>query len=573
MTPPSFYSDPVRPSSGHGPSAATTTAQPPVPPPPAQAVVSSATSERLVRLVAENNAVAEELSLPSLYRRVVEAAHELVPSAAAALAVLTSEGVVGQVFQIFRDEEHASCLPLESPVLDELTGTVGVLEPDRITRLASLRSASPAWSRGLVATAVPYRHKVLAVLLVADEGPGLTAEDESVLLTLATASGTAMEKALLYEEARLRQEWIQEAAELGSGNEAMAVEDEAIQLMAQSAFRLADAELVAAWVPGCSPDLFDVDAAFGAGDDEVADHPLRSDDPLVVQALGQAVRLGPAGMDALASSSDWARYLLGLGLRTVVVLPITAGGEPRGLLLLGRHRGRPPFSPLELDLAEDFVRRAATAMDRISAQVVEQRLTLLEDRERIARDLHDHIIQRLFATGLTLQSLGSTMRDDRSRRKLGSAVAEIDNTIRQLRTSIFQLSLDDGPGAGLRAAVLEVLRQLTPVLGFEPAFDVVGPVDTVTAGELQEQVVAVVREAVTNAAKHSRATAVGVTLRTDGLSLGLDVVDNGVGLGDSTRRSGLSNLRHRARRLGGSLQVVAPETGGTGLMWTVPLPS
>ena len=149
-------------------------------------------------------------------------------------------------------------------------------------------------------------------------------------------------------------------------------------------------------------------------------------------------------------------------------------------------------------------------------------------------------------------------------------VNDLDDTIRQIRTSIFQLTVTDSPDQGLRAAVLAVLRQVAPPLGFEPAIRFSGPIDTLARGAIIHEVEAVVREAVTNAAKHARATEVVVQITADAYSLSVDVSDNGIGLDQPTRSSGLRNLKRRAAKLGGTLTVKPCEPSGTQVLWTVP---
>jgi len=255
-----------------------------------------------------------------------------------------------------------------------------------------------------------------------------------------------------------------------------------------------------------------------------------------------------------------------------MVLPLLGGDAPHGLLLVGRRHGRPAYSEVDLDIAEAFAVQMALALDRLGARATEQRLGLLEDRERIARDLHDHVIQSLFATGLKVQSAERLSHDHVIRPRLTQAVQDIDTTIRRLRTTIFQLADSSLTGSGLRAAVLAVLAEVRPVLTFEPEVEFRGPVDTATDAALGEDVVAVLREAVTNSGRHARGTRLLVRLEVGEGRLTLRVEDDGVGIGAATRRSGLANLRQRAARRGGTLDLAVPPGGGTSLCWSVPLP-
>ena len=176
-------------------------------------------------------------------------------------------------------------------------------------------------------------------------------------------------------------------------------------------------------------------------------------------------------------------------------------------------------------------------------------MTLLEDRDRIARDLHDHVVQRLFGAGLTVESVASGLRDQVRADRLSHVVDDIDETIRQIRTTIFRLRGPLGAGArSVRELVLNVVTELTPVLGYEPRLAFTGPVDTAVPDAVVEDVLAVVREGLTNVARHAGASQVAVKLGYAGGELALVLADNGSGMQDAQRRSGLANLRERAER-------------------------
>jgi signal transduction histidine kinase len=228
-------------------------------------------------------------------------------------------------------------------------------------------------------------------------------------------------------------------------------------------------------------------------------------------------------------------------------------------------------------MATAFANQAAVALELSDARADQQRVVLLEDRDRIARDLHDHVIQRLFAAGLSLQGLAGRL-DDASADKLGKIVGELDDTIAQVRTTIFGLRGQLGPQLGMaRARVLEVVGEVGQVLPAEPLVRFAGPIDALVGDELVEDIVAVVREALTNVARHSHADQAEVALSAGKDMLTLDIIDNGRGLGSSDRRSGLDNLRRRAEDRGGSFSVGPAPAGpskhgeGTHLRWMIPL--
>ncbi|GAA1850943.1 GAF domain-containing protein [Microlunatus capsulatus] len=398
----------------------------------------SATTSRLRLLLRESAAVVEELSLPSLHRRVVEAAHQLVALPAATLAVLDGDGAVVQLVQ--RDaDEVVGCLPLDPAVAAGLAPGLGAAAPGHPARLAAGTLPAP-WSDGGTAIAVHHRRDVLAVLLVAEPDGGLAADDEDLLLVLAASAGTALENARLYEEARRRQEWLQEAAELSSGTLAVVSEAEAVVLVARSVQKLADAELVAAWVPG-GPDGALVPAAtLGDRAEALGAAVLHRDDPLVADALAAGRGARRDAVDQPASAGLAA--LAGLDVGPVLVLPVTGGSGLTGLLVAGRHAGRPPFGDVDLDMAETFVGHVAMALELIRARAAHERVAQLEDRERIARDLHEHVASWLLATSLTVQRAAGASRELTVRRLLHEVVGDIDVTLRRLRDSIFQLGAE-----------------------------------------------------------------------------------------------------------------------------------
>jgi signal transduction histidine kinase len=254
-----------------------------------------------------------------------------------------------------------------------------------------------------------------------------------------------------------------------------------------------------------------------------------------------------------------------------ILLPLGAPGNVRGVLTVGRDPGSLPFPPRAVEIVTTFAAQAGIALELAEHRHDSARLAVLQDRERIARDLHDLVIQRLYATGMSLQgALPLITRPDAADR-IGSAVDALDETIREIRSAIFSLqSHSDMKRLGLRAKILDVVEEMTAPLGFAPSLRLVGPLDEEVPGEVGEHLLSALREALSNAARHAAASSVDVTVDC-GTDLVLLVRDNGTGLGGSTRRSGLANLAERARGLGGRLRVGGAEGGGTDLEWRVAL--
>jgi signal transduction histidine kinase len=221
-------------------------------------------------------------------------------------------------------------------------------------------------------------------------------------------------------------------------------------------------------------------------------------------------------------------------------------------------------------MAETFARQATIALELADARAAQQHLAALEDRDRIARDLHDHVIQRLFAVGLGLQSMAARANEPAIRSRLAQAVGELDETMTQIRTTIFDLHRTI-PDDRLRSRVKAVVEELEPVLGVQLELTWSGPLDTLVDASLITDVEAVAREAMTNVARHAQASTLRVRIGADTDRLTVDVSDDGVGLRDNARRSGLANLRNRAHSRGGTLTLENQERGGLRLRWSIPL--
>jgi signal transduction histidine kinase len=237
-----------------------------------------------------------------------------------------------------------------------------------------------------------------------------------------------------------------------------------------------------------------------------------------------------------------------------------------------RVRGRLAFTVADLEGANGFANQASLALELAEARAEQRRAEMLDERERIAADLHDHVIQRLFAAGLSLQAVAAGLGPGRQTDRIMGTIKDLDDTISQIRTTIFQLQLTgQSTSKGVRARVLDVVGDVTPALGFSPAVRFAGLLEGTVPDDLAEDLLAVVREALTNVARHAEASSVEVEVTAEPGSLSLDVRDDGVGLHPGARRSGLANLDRRAEHHGGRLSLKSREPSGTWLRWTVPI--
>jgi signal transduction histidine kinase len=461
--------------------------------------------------------------------------------------------------------------------LPEGKGLLGALIADpRPIRL--LRIADDARSVGFppghppmnsfLGVPIRIRDEVFGNLYLAESTNGaFSAEDEELTKALAATAAVAIENARLYEAAQSRGEWLQAIAAITRQVLATDPEDagQALELVAETSLRIARADLVTVVLPA-GPDELLVEVAVGAGADRLAG--LRM--PASGSLSGQVLSNGTPLRQLVDEGAAEAMLLPGLDVEAVLAVPLHGSARIHGVLWAARVQGRPSFGAEEVDMAAGFANQAALAIELAEARAEQQRASMLDERERIAADLHDHVIQRLFAAGLSLQSTAAALPAGKAADRIMATVDELDATIRQIRTSIFRLQqVPQARARGLRARLLDLATDLAPVLGVEPALRMSGVLD-VLPDDVAEDVAAVVRESLSNVARHARARSVEVDVAA-GDRLTVDVRDDGVGIGSHDRRSGLQNLRRRAERRGGTLELRPLEPTGTWLCWSVPL--
>ena len=531
--------------------------------------------ERLQSLLSANRSIVSELSLPAVLRQIVETARTVARSRYAALGVLGPDGGLEQFVHSGMPkgaEQAIGHLPTGHGMLGALIDDprpIRVHDLRNDPRSAGFPAQHPAM-RTFLGVPIRSRDAVFGNLYLADrtDGSDFTEQDESLVLALAATAGVAVVNARLYQESRLRQEWLRASGEIS--RELLAGEDDAqvLRRVAASVQRLADADVVTILLPTADgpPDL-QVVAASGERSAEL----LRTRHPAEGSVAWRAMQDRHGVQVDAATAEDAVLLDAQVAVGPVMALPLTGEWRPRGAVLLGRLKGGRPFAVSDLQMAETFAGQAALALELADARADRQRLIVLEDRDRIARDLHDHVIQRLFATGLGVQSMASGLTAGPLRERLGRAVDELDETIRQIRTSIFALRDARVSVASVRDAALDLFAELEPVLGFRPDVSFSGPLDTLVDDHLVDDVTAVLREALTNVAKHAQARQVGVVVAVAEGRLRVEVLDDGVGLVQPSPHSGLANLRARAEQYGGALDVDNGDEGGLRLEWTIPL--
>jgi signal transduction histidine kinase len=538
------------------------------------------TRDRLHSLLEAVLSVGRELDLPQVLRSIVEAAVVLVDAEYGALGVIGGDRKLSAFITVGIDEERRSeigALPSGHGLLGEL-----IRHPVPL-RLPEL-SEHPE-SYGFPAHHPPM-HSFLGVpIRVRDEVFGnlyltekrnereFDAEDESVVSTLAVAAGVAIENARLYEETRLRERWQRASGKVTSVLLTGAPSAEVLELIVDEARKIvsADMGMIAEGVPG--EEALRPALAVGLGAEQRGGLVMSGRDGFVGAALSSAEPVVSADIahDARAGEGEaqWAE------LGPVVAVPLGTSGKARGVLLLGRVQGGAPFGDADTGPLLGFADQAALALELAERRRDAEQIALLQDRDRIARDLHDLAIQRLFAAGMTLQSAQRFMEHAEGMERLTRTVDDLDDTIKIIRSTIFGLRTHGGAGRegnGLRGRVSEAVTAATTSFGFAPALRIEGLVETDVPGDVADHAVAVLGEALSNAVRHSGAHAVDVRLQCAGGELTLTVTDDGCGVSGDVRRSGLKNMGERAIALGGVLTLgERPEGGGTRLVWRVPV--
>ncbi|MFM9609254.1 GAF domain-containing sensor histidine kinase [Streptomyces niveiscabiei] len=528
------------------------------------------TRDRVHSLLEAVLSVGRELDLEQALRSIVEAAAVLVDAEYAALGVIGPDGKRLSAFHTvgISAEQIAEIGPYP-----EGHGILGELirhpEPLRLAKISD-HPASYGFPphhppmNTFLGVPIRVRDQVFGNLYLTEKRGGVLfdEEDVSVTATLAVAAGVAIDNARLYAESRLRERWLGANTEithrLMSGDGRTAV----LGLIAERARDITGAALAVVAMPMEDTGSFTVELAIGQEADA-----LRG---LVLSTEGGLV--GTAFTRRSAVTSD-ERLSLVPSLGPSVAVPVGTGDDGvRGVLLLVREAGRVPFTGKEIEPLQVFAAQAAIAMELAERRRDAEEIAVLKDRDRIARDLHDLAIQRLFATGMTLQSAGRFIEHSEASERVLRAVDDLDETIKIIRSTIFGLRAREGvSGAGLRARAVRVVGEAALSLGFAPSFRMEGLIDTDVPKEIADHVVAVLSEALTNVARHAHADAAEVTLTTDGRELTLTVHDDGAGIPAEGRRSGLLNMEERALELGGRLEWDCPDGGGTTLVWRVPV--
>ncbi|MFE1644286.1 GAF domain-containing protein [Microbacterium sp. P01] len=523
---------------------------------------------RLHDLLRANAAVVERLDLEVVLRRVVESAMRLVDARYGALGVIAPDGTLERFIHVGVDAATASDIGHLPTGKGLLGAVIADSAPIRVAHLAEdPRSAGfPAHHPAMDAfLGVPLRvgDDVYGNLYLTSgrRGP-FTADDEELVLALAATAGIAIENARLYDIAKTREIWSITTADVMAAMLEVSGED-VLSVITERVGALIDVDLVVVAVPH-GPDDFRVTTVHGTSAEPLLGRIFPAAGTLAARALATQRAASVSG------SADQAPVIWQPGSGPTVAIPLYSGEEPLGVLTIARYAGASPFTDAELNMAFAFAGQASVAIEIVRARDDRRRLDTSRDRTRIARDLHDHVIQRLFGAGLSLQAL-TAGADAATSVALETQVDAIDAAIKDIRTVVFALgAADRGGQKSTRDRLLDVVSESATGLVETPRITFSGPLDSLVSPPLADELVAVLRECLTNVVKHARAHLVEVAAEITHEAITLTVFDDGRGIPDGVHRSGLANITERASLLGGDCTITAGSPSGTRVTWSVP---
>jgi signal transduction histidine kinase len=498
-------------------------------------------------------AVGAGRELEGTINRIVRTAVELVDARYGSLRVVGPDQheLLTEFVYVGTDDRRLSALVEDSP---------------------SIREPVDRAARSVIEEPIRVRDEVFGNLYLTEKlgGGEFTEDDETILKALAAAAAAAVENASLHEESLLRERLMAATREVNTHLLGGGSSQDALTLIARQAHELANADYALILLTdGVSPSQVVIRAAEGELVSDLFGLAMAGNEPLIERTFEtQRTELIP-DVSTLVPN-NWPKG--GEEFGPAVAVPLRAGNVVTGVLLAMRRRGGPQFVREHVPLLAAFADQAAFALELDEKQRQQRQLDVHADRDRIAGDLHDHVIQRLFETNMSLQGTVRRIADPTVRRRVSRAVELLDETVREIRTSIFDLHTTGTDGTdSLRRRMLNIIEELSAGTDVSPAVRLSGAVDTCVPENLAAHATAVLHEAVSNAIRHSHAGTIVVTVEA-GADLIIDVVDDGVGIPAGVARSGLLGVERRATKCGGRAVVVPGPEGGTRLTWRAPLP-
>ncbi|OAE02007.1 GAF domain-containing sensor histidine kinase [Arthrobacter sp. OY3WO11] len=525
------------------------------------------TQERMNGLLAAVVALAQDLSLEAVLDRLVRSACDLVGAKYGAMGVIAEDRSLSHFITVGVDDEDIRSigdLPTGHGVLGHLIREPRPLRLHDLGRhpMASGFPPNHPPMNTFLGVPVRVRDEVYGNLYLTekDGGQDFTPEDEDLAVALAAAAGVAIQNARLFEESKQRQKWLEAGMELSS-RLIMAPhprDSDNLDLVAETALRVSDSALAVIAVP--------------AGDGV-----LRCRSSLGVQGLHAGQEIGASDAVSGVIETGESRVVrdpqqvfgdeVAEKLGSVLVCPIGHSNSDNGVLLLARPQGSTAYSQAEAESSSIFGSRIGLALDLARVHALREQNLLFTDRERIARDLHDLVIQRLFASGLSIQSLRRYTLDPIAHERIATVTSELDDTIRKLRDTIYSLRTGEENREPLTSRILGVVQDNSRSYPVEPKVAFTGPVDAVREN-VASHLLSVLSEGLSNAARHSGAEEIRVAVSVTQKQVELVIQDNGCGFEEPARVSGLGNMRHRAEMLGGSCTIRSAPREGTRITWT-----
>ena len=512
----------------------------------------------------------EDLSLEAVLDRVVQSACELVGARYGALGVLDDDHQLGHFITVGIDEDGIRLigeLPTGRGVLGHLINQPEALRLDDLGAHGMANGFPPNHPdmKTFLGVKVRVRGAVFGNLYLTEklDGGPFTAEDQELASALAAAAGVAIENARLYEDTRRRQRWLEAGLEVSDqlSSALFSGETDNLDLVAERALTVSDSILAVVAYPD-------------------ADGNQRCRTMVGVQSL-------PAGQELPASKivtevidtgmSALVRHpgdVFGPGtdgkLGPLLVAALGRKSSECGLLILARPAGAALYLQADIQSSAVFGSRVGLALGLVRARERREEQLLSTDRDRIARDLHDLVIQRLFGAGLSMQSLRRYIPDPVAQDRISAVTAELDNTIHELRDTIYSMRTGHGQKEPLTGLIMRTIHEGIRNSEFSPKVQLTGPVDEAVPDAVVEQLLPVLSEGLSNAVRHSGADEIDITLTagTDGVEL--RIADNGCGFENPLRVSGIANMKHRAVALGGECSIKSSPGRGTRLTWSAP---
>jgi signal transduction histidine kinase len=521
--------------------------------------------------------LASELSLPVVLQRIVDLAAQLTDARYGALGVIGENGELVEFITTgisARQRREIGAFPGGKGLLGLLMREPHTIRVGNVTehpQSSGFPSKHPPM-RSFLGSPIRAMGRIFGNIYLGEKRSAaeFSAEDEESLVVLATQAGVAIANAWLYEEIRSREHWLDSLRDITNLIMASAEPPQLLERIAERAQELAGADAATIVSLGPTPGELVVAAATGARSSELLGETLPADGSIsgAVMREGRSLRL-----DDLSSDPHAFQPIVRLGRHGPgFFVPLREPGGSTGTLMVANLKGRPGFDDRKCRLVESFADQASVVIEYGRAQADLRRMGLLEERERIARELHDGIIQSLFAVGMGLQGAALAAGAGETSERIEGAVEELDRVIRDLRNYIFGLR----PGILADRQLDHALRELAEQLRTRSTASIEVDVDASLAAQLAARstdIVQLTREAMSNAARHAQSTLITVRLTRHGRKAELSIEDNGIGFetGDPSPGSGLINMRERAASLGGTLEVTSKVGQGTRLRITFPI--